>query len=59
MLDKVTSVNESSIGHWMPTAAPIVQCKTLNHLFLFSLRYLVEQRDVDFNVRDKWDSTPL
>uniref|UniRef100_A0A669C5Z0 Ankyrin repeat and BTB domain containing 1 n=1 Tax=Oreochromis niloticus TaxID=8128 RepID=A0A669C5Z0_ORENI len=22
-------------------------------------RYLVEQRDVDLNVRDKWDSTPL
>ncbi|XP_030590569.1 ankyrin repeat and BTB/POZ domain-containing protein 1 isoform X2 [Archocentrus centrarchus] len=23
------------------------------------VRYLVEQRDVDLNVRDKWDSTPL
>uniref|UniRef100_UPI0037E8113F ankyrin repeat and BTB/POZ domain-containing protein 1 isoform X1 n=2 Tax=Semicossyphus pulcher TaxID=241346 RepID=UPI0037E8113F len=23
------------------------------------VRYLVEQRDVDINVRDKWDSTPL
>ncbi|KAF7655645.1 hypothetical protein LDENG_00053080 [Lucifuga dentata] len=24
-----------------------------------SVRYLIEQRDVDLNVRDKWDSTPL
>ena len=24
-----------------------------------SFRYLVEQRDVELNVRDKWDSTPL
>ncbi|XP_063797251.1 ankyrin repeat and BTB/POZ domain-containing protein 1 isoform X2 [Pseudophryne corroboree] len=24
-----------------------------------SIRYLVEQRDVELNVRDKWDSTPL
>lgn len=23
------------------------------------LRYLLEQRDVEVNVRDKWDSTPL
>lgn len=22
-------------------------------------RYLLEQRDVEVNVRDKWDSTPL
>uniref|UniRef100_A0A0N4SVV0 Ankyrin repeat and BTB domain containing 1 n=1 Tax=Mus musculus TaxID=10090 RepID=A0A0N4SVV0_MOUSE len=23
------------------------------------VRYLLEQRDVEVNVRDKWDSTPL
>ncbi|TNM86950.1 ankyrin repeat and BTB/POZ domain-containing protein 1 isoform X1 [Takifugu rubripes] len=26
---------------------------------IFRVRYLIEQRDVDLNVRDKWDSTPL
>lgn len=26
---------------------------------IFRVRYLVEQRDVELNVRDKWDSTPL
>ncbi|XP_078517862.1 ankyrin repeat and BTB/POZ domain-containing protein 1 [Lissotriton helveticus] len=26
---------------------------------VFRVRYLVEQRDVELNVRDKWDSTPL
>lgn len=25
----------------------------------FLPRYLLEQRDVEVNVRDKWDSTPL
>uniref|UniRef100_A0A673A5H1 BTB domain-containing protein n=1 Tax=Sphaeramia orbicularis TaxID=375764 RepID=A0A673A5H1_9TELE len=34
-----------------------MQC--VSFLFCFPLRYLVEQRDVDLNVRDKWDSTPL
>ncbi|XP_035499771.1 ankyrin repeat and BTB/POZ domain-containing protein 1 isoform X1 [Scophthalmus maximus] len=26
---------------------------------IWRVRYLVEQRDVDLNVRDKWDSTPM
>ncbi|XP_068191257.1 ankyrin repeat and BTB/POZ domain-containing protein 1 isoform X1 [Antennarius striatus] len=26
---------------------------------IFRVRYLAEQKDVDLNVRDKWDSTPL
>lgn len=26
---------------------------------IYRVRYLVEQRDVELNVRDKWDSTPL
>ncbi|XP_048449133.1 ankyrin repeat and BTB/POZ domain-containing protein 1-like [Rhincodon typus] len=26
---------------------------------LSRVRYLVEQRDVELNVKDKWDSTPL
>uniref|UniRef100_H3ATG5 Ankyrin repeat and BTB/POZ domain-containing protein 1 n=1 Tax=Latimeria chalumnae TaxID=7897 RepID=H3ATG5_LATCH len=26
---------------------------------VFRVRYLVEQRDVELNVKDKWDSTPL
>ncbi|XP_073431145.1 ankyrin repeat and BTB/POZ domain-containing protein 1 isoform X1 [Dendrobates tinctorius] len=26
---------------------------------IFRVQYLVEQRDVELNVRDKWDSTPL
>lgn len=56
-----TSVDESSV---LDTGCPQLlpsssQCKTVNHLLLFSLRYLVEQRDVELNVRDKWDSTPL
>ncbi|MPC26437.1 Ankyrin repeat and BTB/POZ domain-containing protein 1 [Portunus trituberculatus] len=32
------------------------QCKKGN---IEEVRYLVEQRDVDVNVRDIWDSTPL
>ena len=29
------------------------------HCTLFLKRYLVEERDVDLNLRDKWDCTPL
>ena len=29
------------------------------NLFLSSFSYLVEQKEIDVNVRDKWDSTPL
>lgn len=45
----------------MYMAAPMLETQVhhCNHSFLFSPRYLVEQRDVDLNVRDKWDSTPL
>lgn len=32
------------------------QCKKGN---LEEVRYLVEQRDIDVNIRDNWDSTPL
>lgn len=28
------------------------------HLFSY-FRYLVEQREVEINIRDRWDSTPL
>ena len=27
--------------------------------YLFAIRELVEQKEVELNVRDKWDSTPL
>ncbi len=39
-------------GVYKPALQPLIS-------FVFSLRYLVEQRDVDLNVRDNWDSTPL
>lgn len=31
--------------------------KKINKIHIFS--YLVEQKEVELNIRDKWDSTPL
>lgn len=41
--------------------SPLTDCEpVLTQTLLSSLpRYLLEQRDVEVNVRDKWDSTPL
>ncbi|XP_069499472.1 ankyrin repeat and BTB/POZ domain-containing protein 1 isoform X2 [Ambystoma mexicanum] len=40
----------------MDTSDLFTSCKRGD---VFRVRYLVEQRDVELNVRDKWDSTPL
>nr|XP_033782147.1 ankyrin repeat and BTB/POZ domain-containing protein 1 isoform X2 [Geotrypetes seraphini] len=40
----------------MDTSDLFTSCKKGD---VFRVRYLVEQRDVELNVRDKWDSTPL
>lgn len=37
----------------------LVGCDVSDHGFFIFSRYLVEQRDVELNIRDKWDSTPL
>nr|XP_034962356.1 ankyrin repeat and BTB/POZ domain-containing protein 1 isoform X2 [Zootoca vivipara] len=40
----------------MDTSDLFTSCKKGD---VFRVRYLLEQRDVEINVRDKWDSTPL
>lgn len=54
------------VAFWWFADSPVIllQCRMSQHnnvtiYFSLSPRYLIEQRDVDLNVRDKWDSTPL
>lgn len=42
-----------------PGLFSLISEAVLTQALNFLPRYLLEQRDVEVNVRDKWDSTPL